>query len=703
MIFLNPAILFGLFAASIPILIHLLNRRKLKKVEFSTLAFLKELQKTKIRKIKLKQWILLVLRVLIIALLVASFARPTIRNATIGGAAPAAKTSAVIIIDNTFSMSAVEEGGSYFNQAKQTAKTILNNLGEGDDVTILPLSYSDNNFIHSTNHKNLIKYLNKLQISDEFATINQALIKAGQILSESKNYNKEIYLLSDFQKSELNISSKKLTAFKNLFSKSERFYYFNYSGKALKNLSLSNFKIKNQIIELNKPVGFSLNVTNRSKFDITNQVVSLFISGKRVARRSINLKPFESKKIIFETTLTKNGYLNIYTKLEDDDILKDNENYLCLFVPRKISVGVFSDNKQDSKFIVLALSGNPSNYVQIIQKSSAQLDATDLNNFNTIIIIGSKGFVNYNRIKTFLNSGGGIFFMPGSKSTLNSFRNFCKKVNIPLSSALFSVKKNSTSFLSFDKIDFNNPLFRGLFQGNKKPNIESPKIYKEFKFSTNGRGIDIISLVDKSAFLSEFKYGKGKILLMNSAPVLTWNNFPLKGLFAPLINKIVFYLSQSVNTGHTYLAGENITVNISKARFSQIKVLRPDKTTEVINLNKDKSKSFIEYKNANILGIYKFYSGGKILDYASVNPDPRESDGQYLAKKKFIGYLKKIDFNGYATALSPKGNFIKKIYQSRFGAELWRYFLIVALLLIILEMFVAKSSKKDLGSGINSQ
>ncbi len=700
MIFLNPAILFGLFASSIPILIHLLNRRKLKKVEFSTLAFLKELQKTKIRKIKLKQWILLILRVLIIALLVASFARPTIRSAAFGGAAPAAKTSAVIIIDNTFSMSAVEEGGSYFNQAKQTAKIILNNFGEGDDVTILPLSYSNNKFIHSINHKNLIRYLNKLQISDEFATINQALKKAGQILSESKNYNKEIYLLSDFQKSELNISSKKLTAFKNLFSKSERLYYFNYSGKALKNLSLSNFKIKNQIIELNKPVSFSVNVTNRSKFDITNQVVSLFISGKREAQRSINLKPFESKKIIFETTLTKNGYLNIITKLEDDDILKDNKNYLCLFVPRKISVGVFSDNKQDSKFIVLALSGNPSNYVQIIQKGSAQLDATNLNNFNAIIIIGSKGFVNYNRIKTFLNSGGGLFFMPGSKSTLNSFRNFCKKVNIPLPSAMFSVKKNSTSFLSFDKIDFNNSLFRGLFQGNKKPNIESPKIYKEFKLSTSGRGIKIISLVDKSAFLSEFKYGKGKILLMNSAPVLTWNNFPLKGLFAPLINKIVFYLSQSVNIGHTYLAGENITVNISKAKFSQIKVLRPDKTTEVINLNKDKSKSFIEYKNANILGIYKFYSGGKILDYASVNPDPRESDGQYLNKKKFIEYLKKIDFNGYATALSPKGNFIKKIYQSRFGAELWRYFLIGALLLIILEMFVAKSSKKDLGGGI---
>ncbi len=52
MVFLNPSILLGLLAASIPILIHILNFRKLKKVEFSTLAFLKELQKSKIKKYK---------------------------------------------------------------------------------------------------------------------------------------------------------------------------------------------------------------------------------------------------------------------------------------------------------------------------------------------------------------------------------------------------------------------------------------------------------------------------------------------------------------------------------------------------------------------------------------------------------------------------------------------------------------------------
>ena len=99
MIFLNPAVLFGLLATSIPVIIHLINLRKLNRVEFSTLAFLKELQKTKIKKVKLKQWILLALRILIIIFLVSSFARPTIESVSLAGVSSSAKTSSVIILD----------------------------------------------------------------------------------------------------------------------------------------------------------------------------------------------------------------------------------------------------------------------------------------------------------------------------------------------------------------------------------------------------------------------------------------------------------------------------------------------------------------------------------------------------------------------------------------------------------------------------
>jgi hypothetical protein len=125
MTFLNPAVLIGLLAASIPVIIHLLNLRKLKRINFSTLAFLKELQKNKIRKVKIKQWLLLALRVSIILMLVLAFSRPALRGTTIGGVASSAKTTAVFILDDTFSMSVVGSRGSYLNSAKETIKEVL--------------------------------------------------------------------------------------------------------------------------------------------------------------------------------------------------------------------------------------------------------------------------------------------------------------------------------------------------------------------------------------------------------------------------------------------------------------------------------------------------------------------------------------------------------------------------------------------------
>ena len=185
MTFLNPAILFGLFAASIPIVLHFLNLRKLKRVEFSTLVFLKELQKTKIRRIRLKQWLLLLLRIAIIIFFVSAFARPTVKNFSIGNSS-AAKTTAVIIIDNTFSMSVIAENGSYLNLAKRAAKNLLKNFQDGDEVAVIQAGALKNeNSNPTTNFKQVIKSIDETQISFPSNTLNEVLLKGAQIIYQS--------------------------------------------------------------------------------------------------------------------------------------------------------------------------------------------------------------------------------------------------------------------------------------------------------------------------------------------------------------------------------------------------------------------------------------------------------------------------------------------------------------------------------------
>ncbi|MEZ4653658.1 MAG: BatA domain-containing protein [Candidatus Eisenbacteria bacterium] len=149
--FLNPLFLAGLAAASLPILIHLFSKRKTKEMPFSSLEYLREISLKRVRRLQLRQFILLALRVLIVALFAAAMARPAIR----GSNSPITRGSSTvaIVIDNSFSMASLApermgdvssavpaeppadeatasagspaEGGTLYAQAKERAFEIL--------------------------------------------------------------------------------------------------------------------------------------------------------------------------------------------------------------------------------------------------------------------------------------------------------------------------------------------------------------------------------------------------------------------------------------------------------------------------------------------------------------------------------------------------------------------------------------------------
>ena len=693
MTFLNPAVLFGLIAASVPILLHFLNLRKLKKIEFSTLSFLKELQKTKIRRIKLKQWLLLLLRVLIIIFLVLAFARPTVKSFLPGSSA---KTTAVFLIDNTFSMSVVDQNGSYFNQSKQSAKNLLSNFQNGDEIAVLPFYISDNyDLSPKTDFSFVKKEIDGINISHAGKTLNEALIKAGKIIYESKNYNKEIYILTDLQKNGFYNLQNELSDLSSLFAENVRIYLLNIPGKETVNLGVDDIKTENQIFEKNKTIGFTSKITNYSQTSINNSVASLFINGKRSSQQSINLAPNESKEFSFETTLADTGIISAHVELEDDDVLQDNKRYTAFYVPESLSILIVTEDSGESKFIKLALGFGTSQRFKITEINRSRLTSQNLNNFDVVCLIAS-GVSSYDeKLSAFVESGKSLILFPGSKSTLQNFQNTCRSLNLPMPQSAIGKINSTDSPAQFDKIDLEHPLFKDLFEDKSKNKIESPDIFYYYRLFPAKNGRSIISLFDGSSFLSEYKSGIGKILLFGSAPDLGWNTFPLKASFAPLIYKSFMYASSVSKDQNNFLAGNEITANITGGG-NQIKVLLPDNGTEFINTDSLTNKNFLTYGRTDNAGVYKFYSGSRLRDFISVNHDQRESDLQKASDDDFKSYLEQIDFKGSLVSISIDDDIQKTIYQSRFGTELWKYFLLLALITALLEMFVAKSSKKDL-------
>lgn len=693
MIFLNPAVLLGLIAASIPVIIHLFNLKKLKKIDFSTLAFLKELQKNKIRKIKLKQWILLALRVLIILFVVTAFARPTLKSVSIGGTTSAAKTTAVFILDDTFSMSVVDQKGSYFNQAKEIIKQIISQLQEGDEVLLILVSKASEEANLTSNLSEFLKNLDMMEISSASGDLNSSLIKAAQVISASKNFNKEIYLLSDFQRNK--ISNEKTAAdLSELFNENIRLYSFDLSSKEVFNLSIDEIVTENQILEKDKQINFQVTVTNNSNQGVNSSVLSLFMNNERSAQKSFDLSAGQTKTIDIQATPKSSGFVDVIAEIETDEIEFDNKRFTNLFIPDKIALGLFAENQNDLSFIDLALRTAGNDRYIIEKKNTNQLGSAGLNNYELIVIAANNIQSGAEQLKNYISEGGGIILFPSSSPDVQKLNQLYSQLGFNIKSNFIGRVGNDDLKIKIDRTEFEHPLFKDLFQNNNDKKYESPELNAFYRLESGGN--KIITLTDGTPFLTELKTGRGKVFIFNSAPVLSWSDFPLKSIFAPIINKAVLYLSAKEREQNVFLAGEEAVIGLKNLNTSQIKVIKPDNNEIMINLDDNLNRNYLSFKSTDVVGNYKFFAGEILIENISVNTDPAESKTEYGSESDFEDYLNQIKFSGKHFPIKKDADINEKIMQARFGSELWRYFLLIALILALVEMTIARNAKKDL-------
>lgn len=688
MVFLNPSILLGLLAASIPIIIHILNFRKLQKVEFSTLAFLKELQKSKIKKIKIKQWILLLLRTLIIVFLVLAFARPTLDNVSLLSNNSSAKTSSVFIIDNSFSMGYVGDDGSIFNNSKKLAKSIVSNMEDGDEFMFMS---SMDSITTTTSKESAIKMIDELELNLKLDFSTENLLGSKTILENSQNINKEIFLFSDFQSSTFQNQIDTLKLVNN--EDNIALYSFDMSIESPSNYAISNLRLKNTILEVNKPLSFSAIANNYSEDTGVNLTASLFLNNKRVAQQNIIFSDNKEEHVNFETSLSSTGLIEARAIIEEDNISQDNVAYLNFLIPKKNDVLIVYDNPQDISFLEAALkSSSESEQITVHKLRGTNLSNQQLEEYKIIFLVSSKinSQINFDN---YLSKGGSLIFIPPSSINKNEIEDLTSKFNFLNDAEIITTSGNANNYLDFGSIDYKHPIFKNLFENNAKNEIESPNIFKSIKFRNNSLVQPVISLIDKSIFLGEYKGESGSIMFFNSALTLDWSNFPIKGIFAPIISRIVYYLSSTNKKTNTYFVGDEIGIDISQVTYPIIDVSLPVGDAK-INLDSYTNNvyPFTGYANS---GSYKFYNDNELLSFASVNVDPKESNLTKIENEQLTNIYQKL-FGANYLLVDQNENYIETISQARYGTELWKLLLTIALILALIEMYIARSTKKDI-------
>ncbi|HMF52568.1 MAG TPA: BatA domain-containing protein, partial [Candidatus Saccharimonadales bacterium] len=193
--FLYPLFLFGLAAASLPILIHLLNRRRLKRIRFPAVRFILLSQKRISRSYRLRHWLLLALRTLAVIFLALLLANPIFQTGA-GLFAGGGPVALVVLLDNSLSMRWSGDGNG-FKQAKEAARLLLSALNDNDRAALIPTNISEKDVFRLKGQKDvLLKELDGIEVADGTANLPVALSKAYELLNQPAG-QKEIRLITD--------------------------------------------------------------------------------------------------------------------------------------------------------------------------------------------------------------------------------------------------------------------------------------------------------------------------------------------------------------------------------------------------------------------------------------------------------------------------------------------------------------------------
>lgn len=686
MTFLNPFVLFGLAAAAIPILLHLLNLRKLKTIDFSTLRFLKELQKTSIRKLKAQQIILLILRTLIVIFSVLAFSRPTIKS-TLPSIGTHAKSSIIVVLDNSLSMDITDEDGNRFSKAKKLTSEILGALEEGDEMAFIPLSslIKNRKRSFSRNFAWLKEEIDHCSVNPATATLNDGLRAAQGLLDASLHVNKEIYILTDLQQQE--IHSLELDSIKLFDDKTSVFLLPSLESKNSidQNISIDTAIFISRVYAKDKPVELQTKLYNSSVTDAKGIIVSVLFNGERVAQRTVDIGAGSYINVSLQGIPHTTGLIKGEIQIENDVLESDNHRYFSFIISSAPKVALIG-NQLETDFISLSIAPHASLLKSYSANQSASVHFED---FDLLILAATLSQTEMQRIDAYIQNGGSVLFFPSSTESIAVQQQFFSGMGLgPIIFQEFS-ESNPGICISADR---QHPILQGVFKGfNSESGLgDSPKIMKAL---CTQAGQSIISMQGGS-FLNEIRRGEGKVMYCAVPPSPAWSSFPFTGLMPTIIYRSAQYLSaKEVFTLEKTAGQEAIILIPTKSSASSIFTIKDPNGIESDMQAADLPGGMsLQFGKPEMTGVYGVFSKDKNpITSLIVNQSSKEGHLIYKNVQESMPALKKrLNYPESLIVLNKNASIANSVAKARIGTELWRFFILLALLCAITEMIVAK-------------
>lgn len=672
--FVYPGFLWALTAVSIPVIIHLFHFRRYKKVVFSDIRLLAQLQEQNKASQKLKDWLILLMRILAISALVLAFAKPFFPAAIVN--TQGGNHAVAIFVDNSYSMNANGSSGPVLEMAKEKARAVVNGYPDAANFIILTnaLSGAEQRVLSK---KDALESISKVEPSAYSASLNQIYKRSRSALQTENPERKNLYLISDFQQKPFSGGVKDADS-------SIVVNALPVKHEQVNNISVDSIYFNDPHFTLNKPISGVIKLTNHGKNAVEALAVKIYINEVQKVLVNVNIGGGEQVNAPFTLTINQPGIQKGKVEITDYPIIFDDVLYFSIQPDAKQSVLLISNTLQSN---IKAVYADDASY-QLIWQQYGNINYTNLADYNFIILNEptqmSSGL--QNELTKYIEQGGTLLYIPNAEQPLVG--------NAWLSSLQFPLYGNLTKqSLQIEQVQTRLPVLQRVYE-KIQVNTAWPKVFSYMPLTKSGltKGTSVASLNNGEDFLWQANLGKGVCYQLAVPLAQSSSNFTEHSLF------VAFMLNAALGSKRnlpTYqIIGQSLPVEIKPSLVNGEKLIELKSTKQqlVNELTFRKGQPYIETEGLSFAGWYAAYGKEKkqIIAEIAMNESRLESEMKFLDDESFkqLSRLPQLNWDESDAKIIQAG-----ISGAINGTQLWRYFILAACLFLLVEILLIRLLK----------
>lgn len=676
--FLNPLFLYGLLALSIPILIHLFNFRRYKKVYFTNVSLLKVLQTETRKQSKLRSLVLLALRLLALSCIVLAFAQPIIPWNNTATAIHKENIHA-LYCDNSLSMEKLSGPTNIYTEARIIATDIIESQTSQSRFHISENS-STSSYRRLYNREDAKIILSAVETGPEVALISDIIERQVSALSEYSDAAKNLYILSDFQKSTFSLPTKGI-------SQEVKVFLIPLVSPESGNIYIDSVWFINTVQLQNQMSHIGFRIQNKSKNPLSAYRIKLIRNGMQSGITTLNVAPENSSEGEMSIFNDKAGIMHYALEIEDKLSPYDNHFYFTTFVHDAIPV-LHIGGKTTSPFLQKFYSAETVYSYQF--KESGKLQYTEIPSTDFIILDGIESFPDgiITQLAAQLEQGGAIAIFPSKSADTESYQNLLRQLGFHLQ------MQADTASTIISVIQQNSPLYKdALMEIPENPLFPTSYFHFRYQFSSNMQAISILKMANGDDFLLEFSKGKGKVYLFAGQLKDDVTDFQHNPLFIPCAYQMPLQTQNSLPPYQFIGKSENVALKFNGFHSTEnLRLKNIVNNREFIPISSTKAGFLLLNPGPDIkqAGNYTIEAGNNPIASLAFNTDRRESDPSVYSIAELKNKIEEAELNNVFIIENGKNPVSTQIQDIQQGRKLWKFFIVLALIFIMAELLLLR-------------